>query len=64
MLKRIFLVFFLLFGFVDQIEGIRRRHIYPTGLKTDLKANDDPGEPLFLTPYLEKGQIDEARRLR
>ncbi|CAL8361315.1 unnamed protein product [Arctogadus glacialis] len=23
----------------------------------------DPGEPLFLTPYLEKGAIDEARKL-
>ncbi|XP_047455250.1 probable serine carboxypeptidase CPVL [Mugil cephalus] len=24
---------------------------------------DDPGSPLFLTPYLEKGAIDEARKL-
>ncbi len=25
---------------------------------------DDPGEALFLTPYLEQDKIDEARRLR
>lgn len=29
-----------------------------------LQPGDDPGEPLFLTPYLEQGKIDEARRLR
>ena len=28
------------------------------------EPQDDPGEPLFLTPYLEQGKIDEARRLR
>ena len=28
------------------------------------KLQDDPGEPLFLTPYLDAGKIDEARRLR
>jgi hypothetical protein len=27
-------------------------------------VEDDPGEPLFLTPYLEQGKIDDARRLR
>lgn len=28
------------------------------------RSQDDPGEPLFLTPYLNEGKIDEARRLR
>ena len=28
------------------------------------ELQDDPGQPLFLTPYLDAGKIDEARRLR
>src|ERR1700722_944984 len=31
--------------------------------RTPLSSNDDPGEPLFLTPYLEDGHIEEARNL-
>ena len=31
--------------------------------RTPLLPNDDPGQPLFLTPYLEAGQIDQARNL-
>jgi vitellogenic carboxypeptidase-like protein len=31
--------------------------------RTPIQPNDDPGEPLFLTPYLESGQIDQARNL-
>ncbi|KAM3873372.1 putative serine carboxypeptidase CPVL [Diretmus argenteus] len=30
---------------------------------TDRSGGTDPGAPLFLTPYLEKGAIDEARKL-
>ena len=31
--------------------------------RTGIQPNDDPGEPLFLTPYIESGQIDQARNL-
>jgi len=31
--------------------------------QTPLHPNDDPGEPLFLTSYIESGQIDQARNL-
>lgn len=26
-------------------------------------TNDNPGQPLFLTPYIEKGEVEEAREL-
>jgi vitellogenic carboxypeptidase-like protein len=32
-------------------------------LRTSIQSNEDPGEPLFLTPYIESGQIDQARNL-
>jgi vitellogenic carboxypeptidase-like protein len=32
-------------------------------LRTSIQLNEDPGEPLFLTPYIESGQIDQARNL-
>jgi vitellogenic carboxypeptidase-like protein len=31
--------------------------------RTPIQPNDDPGQPLFLTPYIESGQIEEARNL-
>ncbi|CAF1644633.1 unnamed protein product [Adineta ricciae] len=31
--------------------------------QTPLGPNDDPGQPLFLTPYIESGHIDQARNL-
>ena len=40
------------------------RKMFPTREPTVLRVNDDPGEPLFLTPYLEQRKIEEARRLR
>ena len=39
------------------------RRMYPTRQPSVVEANEDPGEPLFLTPYLEQGKVDEARRL-
>ncbi|XP_077347484.1 putative serine carboxypeptidase CPVL isoform X2 [Lithobates pipiens] len=33
------------------------------GVKVPPTTRGDPGEPLFLTPYLESGKIDEAREL-
>ncbi|XP_069770185.1 probable serine carboxypeptidase CPVL [Narcine bancroftii] len=40
------------------------RHIYKS-LKISVPStvDVDPGKPLFLTPYLESGQIDKARKL-
>jgi len=38
--------------------------MFPTREPSILTADADPGDPLFLTPYLEQGQIEEARRLR
>jgi vitellogenic carboxypeptidase-like protein len=31
--------------------------------RTPILPGDDPGEPLFLTPFIESGQIDQARNL-
>ena len=31
--------------------------------RSPVLPTDDPGQPLFLTPYLESGQIDQARNL-
>ncbi|KAG9476207.1 hypothetical protein GDO78_002996 [Eleutherodactylus coqui] len=33
------------------------------GVKVPPTTKGDPGEPLFLTPYLDSGKIDEAREL-
>jgi vitellogenic carboxypeptidase-like protein len=37
--------------------------LFPTNKPSTIAVDDDPGEPLFLTPYIEQGKIDEARRL-
>jgi vitellogenic carboxypeptidase-like protein len=31
--------------------------------RTPIQPNDDPGQPLFLTPYIESGQIEQAKNL-
>ena len=51
---------------VQCVNGYRGpyRKLMSTREPTKLTIDDDPGEPLFLTPYLEKGQAKEARRLR
>lgn len=36
----------------------------PKTKPTPLTLEDDPGEPLFLTPYLERGDTAKARELR
>ncbi len=61
MLQQSLLVILLFTGFS---QGHFRRLIYPTGEQSIIGSNDDPDQPLFLTPYLEQGKIDEARRLR
>ncbi|UJR14735.1 hypothetical protein I4U23_001727 [Adineta vaga] len=49
--------------FIGISQGQFRRFLYPNGKQSIVQANDDPGDPLFLTPYLEQGKIEEARRL-
>jgi hypothetical protein len=51
------------FGCINAYRGPFRR-MFPTREPSVLDVNDDPGEPLFLTPYLEQGKVEEARRLR
>ena len=50
--------------FIVNIQGQFRSVLYPKGQQNILELDDDPGEPLFLTPYLEQSKIEEARRLR
>jgi hypothetical protein len=57
-------VLLLIILFTGNVQGLFRRLLYPNGKQSILRLNDDPGEPLFLTPYLEQGKIEEARRLR
>lgn len=45
-------------------QGRFTRLTYPKREQSIVRSIDDPGEPLFLTPYLEQGKIEEARRLR
>lgn len=57
------LLFTLTFVITHSYQGPFRR-LYGSGHPTVLNVTDDPGEPLFLTPYLDQGKIDEARKLR
>ncbi|CAF0777507.1 unnamed protein product [Adineta steineri] len=63
MLQQGSLILLLIVFFTGHIQGQFHRFSYPHGKQSYLKTNDDPGEPLFLTPYLEQGKIEEARRL-
>jgi hypothetical protein len=53
----------LVLACTDAYRGPFRR-LYPKTKPSVVRIDDDPGEPLFLTPYLEQGKVDEARRLR
>ena len=59
----VLLIFALTFVLTHTYQGPFRR-LYPSGQPTVLNVTDDPGEPLFLTPYLEQGKLDEAKKLR
>jgi hypothetical protein len=63
---RVFFVAIICLVVFECINGYRGpfRKFLPTRESTILTVEDDPGEPLFLTPYLEQGKVDEARRLR
>ncbi|XP_077978148.1 putative serine carboxypeptidase CPVL [Glandiceps talaboti] len=39
------------------------RAVFPQNFPQHVTNGVDPGKPLFLTPYLESGQIEEARKL-
>ena len=64
MLQQGSIILLLIILFTGNIQGQFRRLLYPNGKQSNVGSNDDPGEPLFLTPYLEQGKIEEARRLR
>jgi hypothetical protein len=64
MLQQGIRILLLLVIFNGNAQGHFRRVLYPTGEQSSVGPNDDPGEPLFLTPYLEQGKVEEARRLR
>jgi hypothetical protein len=63
---RILLIVLVCLVAFECINGYRGpfRKMFPIEKPTYLTVDDDPGEPLFLTPYLEQGKIEEARRLR
>ncbi|CAF3773996.1 unnamed protein product [Rotaria sp. Silwood1] len=63
MLQKIFAILLLIVVFNGNVQGQFRRLLYPNGKHSIVKSNDDPGEPLFLTLYIEQGKIEEARRL-
>ena len=45
------------------VAGFSSKGIYPESLKFPIPSEDKAGKPLFLTPYIQKGKIDEAREL-
>ncbi|UJR31996.1 hypothetical protein I4U23_019466 [Adineta vaga] len=59
------LTVFIYLTALSSIHGYRGpfRRLYPTGKPSVLEVNDDPGEPLFLTPYIEQEKLAEARNL-
>ena len=48
-------------NYVQCFDPLRRR--LANAPRTPIHPNDDPGEPLFLTPFIESGEIDKARIL-
>lgn len=36
------------------------RYVPREGIQWDSSSKDDPGQPLFLTPYIQKGEIAEG----
>jgi len=50
-------------GYINGYRGPFRK-LLPKEKTTILTVDEDPGQPLFLTPYLEQGKIEQARQLR
>lgn len=63
---RLFVVLFVSLTLCAWSDGLRGpfSRFFPKRRPAEVKVDDDPGEPLFLTPYLEQGKVEEARRLR
>ena len=38
----------------------KQKAIYGEGRGADARDSSGPGEPLFLTPFIERGQIDQG----
>ncbi|XP_063778038.1 probable serine carboxypeptidase CPVL isoform X2 [Pseudophryne corroboree] len=53
----------LLLGNLGQCYAVSPFSQMFNGIKVPPTIGGDPGKPLFLTPYLESGRIDEAREL-
>jgi hypothetical protein len=64
MLQKRFIILLLIVLFNGNVQGQFGRLLYRNGTHSVVKSNNDPGEPLFVTPYIEQGKIEEARRLR
>jgi hypothetical protein len=64
MLQKMFIIVVLMVFFYVNIEGQFGQLSNPNGKQSIVRSNDDPGDALFLTPYIEQGKIKEARRLR
>ncbi|XP_071811456.1 probable serine carboxypeptidase CPVL isoform X1 [Apostichopus japonicus] len=39
------------------------RHMFPKNMPKYVKEGEDPGKPLFLTPYIKEGKTQEAQNL-
>lgn len=63
-MKQGYALFLVILLHASIVEGQFRRFLYPRAQQSVVRVDDDPGEPLFLTPYLEQGKIEEAKRLR
>ncbi|CAF3839183.1 unnamed protein product [Rotaria sp. Silwood1] len=60
MLQKIFAILLLIVLFNGNVQGQFRRLLYPNGKHSIVKSNDDPGEPLFLTLFIEQGGPGET----
>jgi len=49
----------MLVGLASARGGLRG--LFPQKYPTMLNNGVDPGEPLFLTPYIQKGQFDQGK---
>ena len=52
----------LIFAFIINSCAIFHKGIFPSSIPANQKL-ENPGQPLFLTPYIESGKIEEARKL-
>ena len=53
-------IFLVFLGVCNDVEGFT--NVYPKLKDYPLKDGEDAGSPLFLTPLIESGHINEARK--